>query len=201
MKKNVLSLVAVMALSTMAYAGGDVAPIEEVPAPVVVDGSAFYIGLGFGSIDINNDTSNEKISSTTMVVQGGYQYNQYVAFEGRYTFGLNTDYDAGNIVNPQNIYNGTVYSWGIYVKPMYPVGDFSVYALLGYGGVQLQDILDGDAYETDFQWGLGAAYNFTEDISGFIDYVRLYDDTGFDYRATTADVASDVWTLGVTYKF
>ena len=45
MKKTVLSLVSVMALSGLAYAGGDVAPVEEVFAPVV-DNSAFYLGLG-----------------------------------------------------------------------------------------------------------------------------------------------------------
>ena len=35
----------------------------------------------------------------------------------------------------------------------------------------------------------------------FIDYVRMYDDTGFDYRAMDADIAADAWTLGVSYTF
>ena len=49
--------------------------------------------------------------------------------------------------------------------------------------------------------GLGANYAFSEDISVFIDYISLYDDTGFDYRAQFDNIDSDTWTLGVSYKF
>jgi hypothetical protein len=31
--------------------------------------------------------------------------------------------------------------------------------------------------------------------------VKLYDDTGFDYRAQNANVDSDTWTIGLSYKF
>ncbi len=201
MRNHVLSLVAVLALGTMAYAGGDVAPIEEIPAPVVTDESVFYIGMGIGYITFDNDFTSEKITSNTLMLQAGYQYNQYIALESRYSFGFNTDYDAGNIVNPVQVYDGDVTSWGIYLKPMYPIGNFSVYALLGYGEVMLEDILNGDAVEGGFQWGLGASYNFTENISVFVDYVSLYNSTGFDYVAKNADIDVDTWTLGVSYKF
>ena len=201
MRNHVLSLVAVLALGTMAYAGGDVAPIEEIPAPVVTDESVFYIGMGIGYITFDNDFTSEKITSNTLMLQAGYQYNQYIALESRYSFGFNTDYDAGNIVNPVQVYDGDVTSWGIYLKPMYPIGNFSVYALLGYGEMMLEDILNGDAVEGGFQWGLGASYNFTENISVFVDYVSLYNSTGFDYVAKNADIDVDTWTLGVSYKF
>ncbi len=201
MRNHVLSLVAVLALGTMAYAGGDVAPIEEIPAPVVTDESVFYIGMGIGYTTFDNDFTSEKITSNTLMLQAGYQYNQYIALESRYSFGFNTDYDAGNIVNPVQVYDGDVTSWGIYLKPMYPIGNFSVYALLGYGEVMLEDILNGDAVEGGFQWGLGASYNFTENISVFVDYVSLYNSTGFDYVAKNADIDVDTWTLGVSYKF
>jgi len=47
MKKFNLLLVAVLAMSTFAVAGGDIAPVEEpvvVVPEVVEDTSAFYIG-------------------------------------------------------------------------------------------------------------------------------------------------------------
>ncbi len=202
MKKKVLSLVTILALSTAVYAGGDVAPIEEVvETPVVVDESAFYIGAGIGYTSFNNDFTSEEITSNTLMLQAGYQYNRYIAVEGRYSFGFNTDYDAGNIVNPIQVYDGDVSNWGIYLKPMYPIGDFSIYALLGYGGVMLEDISNGDAYESGFQWGLGAQYAFMENITVFVDYVSLYNDTGFDYVARYADVDVDTWTIGISYKF
>jgi opacity protein-like surface antigen len=84
---------------------------------------------------------------------------------------------------------------------MYPIGDFNIYALLGYGGVKLDDLVLGDAYEDGFQWGLGANYNINENFSVFADYVSLYDDTGFDYRAQLHNIDADTWTVGVSYKF
>ena len=200
MKNSVLSLVAVLALGTMAYAGGDVAPVEEVP--VVADESAFYIGLGIGGASIDDAQTDEEISSTTLLLQGGYQYNQYVAFEGRAWFGFNTDYDPGNTGNTGGEYDNDISSWGIYVKPMYPVTEaFDVYALLGYGGVQLGNLENGDAYESGFQWGLGAQYEVMKNVLIFADYVRLYDGTGFDYRAEREDVDADEWTVGLSYRF
>ena len=203
MKKSVLSLVAIMALGGLAYAGGDmtevVEPVIEVPA--MVEESPFYIGLGFGEAYVNDDFTDEEISSATLMLQAGYQYNEYLALEGRYTFGLGgSDYDAGNLTNTIG-YDGDLSTWGIYVKPMYPIGAFSLYALLGYGEVMLDDLAGGDAVEGGFQWGLGASYAVTENISVFADYVSLYDDTGFDYRAQLDDMTSDTWTLGVTYNF
>ncbi len=203
MKKNILSLLTILALSGLSYAGGDIAPVEPpVEAPIVViDNSAFYLGLGFGAAAVTNDFSSEEISNNTLMLQAGYQYNEYVALEGRYTFGFSTDYDPGTTNNPSDAYDGDFSSWGIYLKPMYPIGDFSIYALLGYGGVMLDNLANGDAYEDGFQWGLGAGYTFTENVSVFVDYVSLYDDAGFDYRAQNNDIDSDTWTLGLSYKF
>jgi len=202
MKKSVLSLVSILALSGLVYAGGDIAPVEEpVVVPVVVDNSAFYVGLGFGQASINDDPTAEEITSTMIMLQGGYQYNEYVAVEGRVSFGFNTDYEPGNTGNTSSDFEDDISSWGIYVKPMYPIGDLSVYALLGYGGVQLGSLESGDAYESGFQWGLGAQYAVTENVLVFADYIKLYDDTGFDYRAQLEDIDADAWTLGVSYKF
>ena len=202
MKTTTLSLISILALSRLAFAGGDIAPVEEpvIVAPVI-DNSAFYLGLGIGDATVNDDFTSEEFSATTLMLQAGYQYNQYVAVEGRYTFAVNTDYTPGNTTASSSDYDGDFSSWGVYVKPMYPIGDFTLYALLGYGGVMLDDLVGGDAYEDGFQWGLGAGYAFSEQISIFVDYVSLYDDTGFDYRAQFDDVDSDTWTVGMSYKF
>jgi opacity protein-like surface antigen len=204
MKKRVSSLVTILALNGVIHAGGNVAPIEEVvETPVVADESAFYIGLGVGQSNINEDIYAEEWDSNTFMLQAGYQYNPYVAIEGRYTFGFNMDYNKGLTLGT---YNGTPLdndfsSWGIYVKPSYPIGDFNIYALLGYGGVMLSDIRGGDAYEDGFQWGLGVSYSLMDHISVFADYVSLYDDTGFDYVGTNANWEADTWTIGLTYTF
>lgn len=202
MKKTTLSIVSIMALSGLAFAGGDIAPVEPVvETPVVMEQSPFYLGLGIGEGTVNDNDTSEEFSATTLMLQAGYQYNEYVALEGRYTFGLDTDYSPGNTNSLSSDYNGDFSSWGIYVKPMYPIGNFNLYALLGYGGVMLDDLAGGDAYESGFQWGLGASYAMSENYTVFVDYVALYDDTGFDYRARLDDIDSDTWTFGVSYRF
>jgi len=203
MKKSILSLMTIFALNEMAYAGGDFVAVEEPIVEVpMIDNSAFYLGLGIGQSSINDDPTQEEITSTTLMFQAGYQYNEYVAFEGRASLGFNSDYEPGLTTNVSGDYDDDISSWGLYIKPMYPVTEqFNVYALLGYGGVQLGNLESGDAYESGFQWGLGASYDATEVISVFVDYVKLYDDTGFDYRAQLEDVDADAWTLGVSYKF
>ena len=193
----------ILALSGLVFAGGDIAPVEpQMEMPIVVaDNSAFYLGLGLGNAVLNDDTTGEKFDTKTLMLQAGYQYNAYIALEGRYSFGFSTDYDQGTTNGIAGGYNGNISNWGIYVKPMYPIGDFSVYALLGYGGVMLDDISGGDAYESGFQWGLGASYAMSENISIFVDYVSLYDDTGFDYVARLDSINSDAWTVGLSYRF
>ncbi len=192
------------------FAGGNVAPIEEsVIAPVVINDSGFYLGLGFSSMSLNNDLTDEEFSANGIMLQAGYQYNRYIAVEGRYTLHMgDVEYDHGSTSNPNyDDYPADFTNIAIYLKPMYPIGDFSIYALLGYGEVELTNIplggpgIGADRAESGFQWGLGASYAFNENISGFVDYVRMYDGTGFNYRAMDADIVADAWTLGVSYKF
>jgi len=203
MKKSILSLVSIMALSSLSYAGGDmmkvVEPVVEIPE---IEERAFYLGVGLGDIAVNDDTTKEEISATTWVFQAGYQVNDYLALEGRYSMNIGSvDYDAGTLTGVSTGFDGEIYTWGVYVKPMYPIGDFSLYGLLGYGGVMLEDLAGGDAEENGFHWGLGASYEFKENISVFVDYVSLYDDKGFDYRAQQDDINSDTWTVGLSFKF
>ncbi|MDM5270828.1 porin family protein [Sulfurovum sp. zt1-1] len=202
MKKGMLSLVSIMALSGIAYGGGDmgkaVEPYVEMPE---VEVYPFYIGVGMGDVSVDDETTDEKISATTVVLQAGYEFNSYVALEGRYTLGLGAcDYDSGTL-GVTDGYDGDYYSWGVYVKPMYPIGNFDIYGLLGYGQIMLEDLAGGDAVQGGFHWGLGVSYALSGEISVFADYVSLYDDKGLDKRAELDDIVADTWTVGLTYKF
>ncbi|BAF73392.1 outer membrane protein [Sulfurovum sp. NBC37-1] len=199
MKKIILNLTL---LATISVADGNIVPVSTTtPSTEIAEENGIYVGLAFGNIFVNDDYTDEEISSNALVLQIGYQYNKYIAFEGRYNFGLNTSYKPGSTGNIIDDYNDDVSSWGTYIKPMYPIGNFTLYALLGYGGLMLKNLEKGDAYESAFQWGLGAKYNLSENLSLFADYIFLYNDTGFDYRAQLDDIDSDIWTLGVSYKF
>jgi len=197
-------------VSELSFAGGDILPAEEpVTVRTSIADSGMYIGLGVSGMYLNNDFSKEEFSSTGVMLQTGYQFNRYLAVEGRYTKNVaDLKYDHGNTANSNySDYPGDFSNVAIYVKPMYTFDDITVYGLLGYGEVTLTDLphpTSGgsvDRAEDGFQWGLGAAYAFTENISVFADYVKVYDDKGFDYRAQLVDIDSDLWTLGITYKF
>ena len=215
MKNIVLSAVAVLAMSSFAVAGGDVAPIDEpvVVAPVI-DDSGFYLGLAYSSLNMTADSEdstdtfwNEGYDKTwsEIMLQAGYKFNQYVAVEGRYWIGLEDTTMIPHIFQDHGSVDASVDSWGLYVKPMYPVTEeFDIYALLGYASSEISsDYVTSDSMD-GFSWGLGGAYSFTENFSVFVDYVRLYDDTdSFGYAANTynVDTTIDTWNFGVTYKF
>ena len=216
MKNIVLSAVAVLAMSSFAVAGGDIAPVEEpvVVEPVVTD-AGFYLGLAYGyaNMDLTETeyfaptaTTRSSVRVTdlgddsynTIMLQAGYKFNEYVAVEGRYWFGLDEDFGLGN-----GDYN--IDTWGLYVKPMYPVTDaFDIYALLGYANTD-QGNAFSDTTLDGFSWGLGGSYEFTENFAVFIDYVNMYNDTdridyvGGDYDELDFDIST--WNFGVTYKF
>ena len=209
MNKHILSLASILALSGVSFAGGDIAPVEEpvvvIPEAAVVDEGGFYLGAGLSGMKLGNDLTDEEFSATGLMLQAGYRYNRYIALEGRYTFHIgDVDYTHGNTINPDyESYPTDFTNAAIYLKPIYPINNFSIYALLGYGEVALTNIPQGDAdrAESGFQWGLGAGYTFAQKVSVFVDYTQFYNGTGFDYRAMDADITADAWTLGVSYEF
>jgi len=212
MKRITLSFISVLTATQLVYGGGSVVPPKETLQQTVVEEegkSKIYVGLGVSWMMLENDYSGEEFNANGMMLQLGYQFNEYVAVEGRYTHHIgDLEYDHGRSLNSDiDNYSGDFINTALYLKGMYPVGDFVPYVLLGYGEVALTNIPVGgpgiaaDRAERGFQWGVGGAYNVTENVALFADYVRLYDGTGFDGRAMGADLSADSWTVGITYTF
>lgn len=202
MKRIALSVLAVACVSSLGFAGGDIQDVEPAIEPVVEVSEVeknFYVGLGFsalstgqGSIDFFNN-HGDRDRTLNLLFMAGYEFNPYVAVEGRY---------STYIADEDSLNSDT---WGIYLKPQYPMNeDFKVYALVGFGGMTVDGIdgIDTDVDDSGFQWGLGASYGVTEDIAIFLDYVSIANDMDADaWLGTTADVDADALTLGVTYNF
>jgi opacity protein-like surface antigen len=197
--------------SSFGFAGTIDIPVANVPIPIEpeVDDDNLYLGLGISKMSLRDDVSDEEFSSVGVMLQLGYKINEYVAIEGRYTRNAtDVKYDHGNTNNPDfSDYPAQFSNIAAYIKPMYPLGAWNMYVLLGYGQVSLTNIplggagISADRAESAFQWGAGVSYDVTDDVDVFVDYVRFYDDAGFDFRATTADVVADAFTFGVSYKF
>ena len=225
--KKILSLsVTLMTASSFVVAGGDIAPIEEPTVVEVVEtvntDAGFYLGLAYGALrhernrnTILDDKPSNSIDETynEIMLQAGYKFNPYIAIEGRYWYGLDDSLEGGIAEHFGAIVDVSTDVWSIYLKPMYPVTDaLDVYALLGYGSTEYDvttehEGIKGSLAESfdGFTWGLGASYAFTENISIFVDYTKMYDDTT-DYvipdgRAINLDDAVDIVNIGLTYNF
>ena len=190
---------ALMLLTNFSYAGGDIAPQEpemmvaEVIDTPVASNNYFYAGLGYSYMNMNDDTLNTDITGDAVTFLAGYKFHQYLSVEGRYNFSV-SDLDVEGIDRSWDMSNVA-----LYLKPQYSFDQVTVYGLLGYGEVTLDN---GTSHsEAGFQWGLGASYAATEKIDVFVDYTRLYDDSGFGTFTANNDIIFDSVTLGVNYKF
>lgn len=213
MKKLTLSFMAILAINSFVVAGGHIKNVEQAVEEVIeiptVDESAFYVGAGYGLLNQTSDnvTAMGGIDAEwevdMLLLQVGYQYNKYIAVEGRYWYGL-SDVTQNMTGQTEVDVSGDYSAWGVYLKPMYPLGDLNVYGLLGYASV----ILDGDNgfnWETDgLSWGVGLQYAFTDNLSVFADYIMMgeadeYTLNGVD--GAVSDISIDTINVGLTYTF
>jgi len=213
MKKLNLSLVTVLAMSTFAIAGGDIATVEPqvvVDTPMVVEDKGPYVGIAYGYEKIKIDRESggsslldEKFGS--VMIDAGYKFNPYIAIEGRYWFGLSSSNDLGWRSGLNS--DVTIDAWGIYAKPMYPVTtEFDIYGLVGYSGVDATyDPSNGGSITSDtvngFSWGVGGAYSFSDKWSLFVDYTSIIDSEDGNLDAINSEDSLDTVNVGVNYKF
>ena len=220
MKKFNLSLVAVLAMSTFAVAGGDIAPVEpmvEVPVevPMVEESTGgLYLGAAYSVMSLDLDRTNYGVNNNwdveldydAIMLQAGYKINNFVAVEARYWGALGDgdvtlSNDHGLSIEDENrLDTNDITAWGIYVKPMYPVTEaVDVYGLLGYANTD-SDFGDDAWDDGTFSWGIGAAFSFSENASVFVDYVSLYNDDSSDAFGDL-EVTADTINFGVNYQF
>ncbi len=210
MRGMTLSLCAMVAISSSSFAGGDIIP---VPVPVVLEAqeSAFYLGLGIAAVSNRDSDRAQKILDATdgqdrtgnITFTAGYDYNDYVAVEGRYT----TSFTKEDVIEMSG--------WSLFLKPQYTFedengekGNFKIYALIGFGGVSMSGITSWyvDVDDTGFQYGLGASYSFKDlldgqDISIYADYTVLARDFEGLYYKGDVKADADAYTIGIAYRF
>jgi len=204
MKKIILSMVSIMALSTNSYAGGDRELIDVIPIEIPKTDTNYYIGLGFSSMKLLDINSEENFQATSVMISAGYKIYDFLSIEGRYSRSLKVDYFAPKgSTGDMSDYPSDFTNIGIYLKPSYTYNSISAYALLGYGEVRLTNMPLNDVAraEQSFQWGLGLSYKINDSFSIFADYVNLYQAKGFDYRSVNSDIRVDAITVGITYNF
>ncbi len=191
------------------------APAPVVAAPVVAPVVAaapkprnWYVGADLMGANFSTDSGD---CSGLAALEGkiGYNFNRYFGIEGRAGTGLNTKtHDAGGDVKMKENY-------GIYLKPMLPVGQKSnLYALLGYAKGKVESTagtnalgLTGTTDESSPSFGLGFEYGLNDRWSVVADAVRILHSVDGDFvdgsgnRVHESDIHLDTFGLGVNYKF
>jgi opacity protein-like surface antigen len=167
--------------------------------------SGLYVGLGYANTNIdlafdghNVDKDLLNLSTDSIVLLAGYDFNQYLGVEGRYY--LNASEAAY-----ENKFNGTLLSgkykaesFALYAKPQYKFAMLNFYALLGVtaNDYTANTLLGGNNNDTLFTWGAGIKFNLTDSLGAFVDYTNLGES---DNVLTNTDL--DSWNIGFSYKF
>ena len=203
--KITLSLTTILITTTFTFAGGGgkgvilaVEPIADIPKLEVQ--KDYYVGVGYSCAQLTGDNPDQEFMTMSAVsLNAGYQINDSLAVEARYTRSLgDINYQTWNV--DEDVSSSSPTNLGIYLKPQYNFEAMSVYGLLGYGQVWLDNGQD-TFKESGIQYGLGANF-LVMDTNIFVDYRRLYNDEGFDSLKTWEhDVAANSYTLGVNYFF
>ena len=195
MKNIILSLAALVAISSAGYADENMSSAESEVVENSPEDKGFYVGLAYSHLshDLDHEalTTKHELDFNAIMLDVGYKFNPYIAVEARYNFSLgDTDMD-------DQLDSAEVSVLSFFVKPMYPIApEMDIYALLGYSLTDSSNTYDLTSFdEGAFSWGGGASYDMTEDFSVFAEYTQYYNDTvnGFDHVV-------DSFNIGVTYK-
>lgn len=178
MKKTVITAcVSALLLSTSLYAGGDMkrvnAAVEPyVEVPVVKSEKYFYAGLGASVAQVESYFYG-KDTVKAVTARAGYNFSKYMGVEFRGSKGVSDGCQLG-----------WDYSYGLYLKPQYPVNeDLTLYALLGYAQTKISfdnevafnGISNNYTTQNDFSFGAGAEYKLNESWSLYLDVMRMID--------------------------
>ena len=205
MKKVTLAVVAITCLgcAATAFAGDAGWYLFGAAGQTVNDNSKQNIDNALTSVGGRGFSSNQN-KATLYNLDVGYQVNRNFAVEGGYIGSSNQTYNAsgGNLGGAISS-SANISGWDLKAVGLLPVANrFSLLGKLGVADISESVSVTGPggtAYlngsKTDVTYGIGAKYDFTDAFSGRFDIDRYSIGSSTDYSRT------DVWTVGVAYKF
>jgi outer membrane autotransporter protein len=190
-----MKLIAIAAASIMLMAG---AAQAQVMAPRPTMAGTTYGEVGYTSLKISESGVDVKPGVLRGII--GFNFSNYVAFEGMAGFGVTKDSTDVNVLGNRVTLEGDVqHMFGVYVKPRVNIDGFELFGRLGYadtrlkatarvGAVSVSDTTSG----SDWSYGLGANFNFSPRAYVGIDYMQYYNKD---------DTKIEGVTLGLGYRF
>lgn len=210
-KLLVISAVAALGLSSLAFAGG--LPEEMPMASSATNDTGVYVGIegGFGmtnwkNIDDNDSRTISKDNGAVGRAFLGFDLNRYFAIEAGYTYffnkPINNDKDSKKdldfVKRTQNI--------DLMFKGKLPVVDnFDLYAKLGVNYLMTsfasgnEITTEGSTNNFNVAFGAGADYYITPNVIANVEWLR------FNGKAKREDKKyqpfTDAFMIGIRYKF
>jgi OmpA-OmpF porin, OOP family len=162
-----------------------VAAIALAASPVFAADDGFYVegGIGYYQLDIGGGWD---AGDTAYKLGAGYNFLKY--------FGVEVEWIDGG--SPEK-YGETVdiNGWNFSAIGRWPVSEqFELFAKLGalMWNADVSGFLHGSDDGTDFSWGLGAGWNFTDHFTVNAEY------QGFEIADTDA---SELWIASAVWRF
>lgn len=189
MKKLTLVIAIVMSMCTFAMANNT--DIEDKG----------YIGIGYSYFEDNEEwgaLSGEATANGVTLITGT-NINDVFDLEVRYNRTLG---DISYEISGGDKWDGSgdASNIGIYIKPKIEIDTFTLYGLVGYGIVTVDNDFVDDS-ENGLQWGLGGSLSVSDNYDIFVDYVSLYNDDGGFGTPSDYNIDIEAFTFGIVYKF
>jgi len=165
-----------------------------------------YVGGSYQAANFKTDVAGvDKAKAHTFNLVTGYDFNQYLAVEGRLGVPVSSEKHS---LNTNSIKGKPTTSYALFAKGTFPINDmFSVYGLAGYGksGYKVDYNFSGTkgsekAEKGSLQYAAGVEVNFTQNIAMTAEY-GMY---GYGKEKIGSENAKwDIkgFNLGIKYKF
>lgn len=154
-----------------------------------------FDGFGYGGISYDSfDLKQGNVSSEPegFNLRMGYQFMKHLAVEAHVGFGAKEDQVQGTAIDVKNYY-------GVYLRGVLPLGEkFNLFALGGYNSVEVETLTnavggtESTVSDEDYSYGVGADYEFVENIFLSVDYLRMLD---------SSNLEADTLKLGFRFNF
>jgi len=155
--------------------------------------SGIYGGLALSAGLVNYITNHDNDNtSLDLSLITGYNFNNYLATEGRATISIAND----NKIDYKKL--------SLFLKPKYEVYDgLNVYSLIGIGKVDAKSVGSNEtkSSKTSMQLGAGIDYKLENNFKLFADYTYLGNHKGAKFKNKPATLKSAALTAGISYDF
>ena len=214
-KLLVVSAIAALGLTSVAFAGG--LPEEMPAAPAAASDAGVYVGIegGYGLTNWRNIENNVSPPYSVIKDKGfvgrafvGYDINKYFALETGFTYFFNkTEIIKKNVALTSGIITQVVDLYGKIKAPV--VDSFDLYAKLGacylmsnienpIGTLAASYNNEGNVKNFNVAFGAGADYSITPNIIANVEWPRNSGHLNGDNNYQTN---TDAFMLGLRYKF